>query len=143
AYLTQLMTEHASLFESMGSHLFRAFAVIVIVWFGVKTALGSASGGHVPAFHFDSFAALLMTIAFGFGMITYYSHPIPGFGVSFSHLIIDQGLALANLLDHSMVSELWDRLTGLYWGMETPGLTITLNVLELVRYALTIIALVL
>src|SRR5438445_11203726 len=74
AYLTQLMTEHASLFESMGSHLFRGFAVILIVWFGVKTALGSASGGQVPAFHFDSFAALLMTIAFGYGMMTYYSH---------------------------------------------------------------------
>src|SRR5205823_223487 len=85
----------------------------------------------------------LLTIAFGFGMITYYSLPIPGFGVSFSHLIVDQGLELANQLDHSMVSALWDRLTGLYWGMETPALTITLNVLEILRYALTIIALVL
>ena len=45
----------------------------------------------MSAFHFEHFATLLMTIAFGFGMITYYSQPIPGFGVSFYHLIIDQG----------------------------------------------------
>ena len=36
-----------------------------------------------------------------------------------------------------------DSATSLYWGMETPGLTITLNVLELLRYGITIIALIL
>ena len=71
-------------------------------------------------------------------MITYYSHPIPGFGVSFYHLIVDQGLDLSNQLNHSIVQELWDRLTNLYWGMETPGLTIALNILEIFRYTVTI-----
>jgi hypothetical protein len=141
AFLTQLMTEHASLFETMGAHMFRGFAVILIVWFGVKTALASASGGHMPMFHFDHFASLLLTIAFGFGMSTYYSQPIPGIGVSFYHLIIDQGLALSNQLNHAMVQEVWDRLTNLYWGMETPGLTIALNVMELVRYGITVLCL--
>jgi TrbL/VirB6 plasmid conjugal transfer protein len=141
AFLTQLMTQHASLFETMGAHMFRGFAVILIVWFGVKTALASASGGHMPMFHFDHFASLLLTIAFGFGMSTYYSQPIPGIGVSFYHLIIDQGLALSNQLNHAMVQEVWDRLTNLYWGMETPGLTIALNVMELVRYGITVLCL--
>src|SRR5436190_13719371 len=131
AFLTQLMTEHAALFESMGNRMFRSFAIILIVWFGIKSALSSASGGMGPAFHFDRFAELLLTIAFGFGMITFYSHPIPGFGVSFYHLFIDQGLFLANKLDQSLIQEVLDRLNGLYWGMETPGLTITLNVLEI------------
>src|SRR5712691_571738 len=138
-FLTQLMTEHAGLFETMGSNMFRGFAVILIAWFGIKTALGSASGGQVPAFHFDQFASLLLTIAFGFGMITFYSRPIPGFGVSFYHLIIDQGLDLANQLNHALVQEVWDRLTGLYWGMEMPGLTLALNIMELVRYVVTIL----
>jgi len=53
AFLTQLMTEHASLFETLGTHMFRGFAVILIVWFGVKTALASAGAGHGPLFHFD------------------------------------------------------------------------------------------
>src|SRR5437870_1684433 len=139
AFLTQLMTEHAALFESMGANMFRGFAVILIVWYGVKTALASAGAGHGPLFHFDHFAELLMTIAFGFGMITYYSHPIPGIGVSFYHLIVDQGLDLANQLNHSLVQEIWDRLNGLYWGMETPGLTIVLNILEVVRYLVTVL----
>src|SRR5712692_7445985 len=131
AFLTQLMTEHAALFETLGVHMFRGFAVILIAWYGVKSALASAGGVVGPAFHFDTFADLLMTIAFGFGMITFYSHPIPGFGVSFYHLVIDQGLVLANQLNHSLVQELWDRLTGLYWGMETPVLTLSLNILEI------------
>src|ERR1700730_9785483 len=137
AFLSQLMTEHAGLFETMGTHMFRAFSVILIVWFGLKSALASASGGNVPAFHYDQFASLLITIAFGFGMITFYSHPIPGFGVSFYHLIIDQGLDLANQLNHSLVQEVWDRLSGLYWGMEIPVLA--LNVLEILRYLVTVL----
>ena len=42
-FLSQLMTEHAAMFETMGSHMFRGFSVILIVWFGLKSALASAS----------------------------------------------------------------------------------------------------
>jgi len=141
AFLTQLMTQNAALFEALGQNLFRGFAVILISWFGVKSALASAGSGHGPAFHFDHLASLLMTIAFGFGMITYYSQPLPGIGVSFYHLFIDQGLSLSNQLNRALVQDIWDRLTGLYWGMETPGLTIVLNVLEVLRYAVTALCL--
>jgi len=72
-FLTQLMTQHAALFQTMGSHMFRGFAPTLIAWFGAKSALPSAGGGHGPLMHFDRFAELLLTIAFGFGMITYYS----------------------------------------------------------------------
>jgi type IV secretory pathway VirB6-like protein len=139
AFLTDLMTQHAPLFETVGSNMFRGFATILIVWFGLKSALASAGAGHGPLFHFDHFASLLMTIAFGFGMITYYSNPIPGIGVSFYHLIIDQGLNLSNQLNHSMVQEISDRLTGLYWGLEVPVLAF--NLLEIIRYAVTVLLL--
>src|SRR5437879_13895982 len=95
AFLSDLMTQHASLFESMGQNMFRGFAVIMIVWFGVKTALAAASGGHSSGFHFDHFAALLLTIAFGFGLMNFYSRPFPGFAVSLYHLILDHGLSLS------------------------------------------------
>jgi type IV secretory pathway VirB6-like protein len=139
AFLTQLMTQNAVLFETMGANMFRGFAVIMIAWFGVKSALASAGQGHGPTLHFDSFASLLLTIAFGFGMITYYSQPLPGIGVSFYHLIIDQGLSLSNQLNNSLVQQVWDRLTGLYWGMETPGLTLALNIMEILRYGITVV----
>src|SRR5689334_3788795 len=108
-FLSSLMTQHADLFVMMGSRMFRAFATILIVWFGLKTALASAGGGVGPGFHWDRFAELLMTVSFGFAMINFYAMPIPGIGVSFYHLIVDQGLDLANQLDHSMVQEVWDR----------------------------------
>ncbi len=140
AFLTELMTRHAALFESVGVNMFRGFAIILIVWFGAKTALSSASGG--PGFSLSQFASLLMTIAFGFAMITFYSTPIPGFGVSFYHLIVDQGLDLANRLNHSLVNEVWTRINSLYFGMETPGLSIAINALEIIRYTVTILCLV-
>lgn len=143
AFLTQLLTQHASLFERMGQNMFRGFAVILIAWFGAKSALASASGSATSVFHFDRFADLLMTIAFGFAMITYYSAPIPGMGVSFYHLIIDQGLSLARALEHSMLQEVLDRLNGLYFGLEMPGLTLAFNVIEGIRYGVTLLAIVL
>lgn len=138
AFLSQLMTEHAALFQTMGLNMYRAFAIILIVWFGIKNALAAAGGG-LHGFQLDHFASLLITIAFGFGMITFYSQPIPGMGVSFYHLIVDQGLELSNQLNHSMVQQIWDRLDNLYWGMETPTLTIALNVMEIIRYTVTIL----
>ena len=141
-FLSELLTRHASLFEQMGLHMFKAFAIILVAWYGIKSALSAAGGGSGPLFNLDQFASLVMTIAFGFGMITYYSRPIPGFGVSFYHLFIDQGLSLSNQLNHSLVQEIWDRLGSLYWGLEMPGLTLAFNVVEVIRYAATALLLV-
>src|SRR2546422_8763946 len=132
AILTDLMTQHAGLFQTMGQNMFRGFALIIISWFGIKGALASVSGSF-GTFRWDHFADLLLRIAFGYTMITFYSNPIPGIGLSFYHLIVDQGISLANTLNHSLVDELWTRINSIYWGMETPGLTIVLNVLESVR----------
>ena len=132
AFLTNLMTTHAAMFQALGLNLFRALAVILIVWFGVKSALASASGGF--GFQLDHFAALLMTISFGFAMITFYDRPLPGMGVSFYHLVIDQGTNLANALNNGIVTELWDRLNSIYFGTEQPGISIAINALEILRY---------
>lgn len=139
AFLTTLMTSHAETFEALGLNLFRAFAVILVAWFGAKSALASASGHHGP--HFDHLAGLLMTIAFGYGMITFYSRPIPGMGVSFYHLIVDQGTSLANTLNNGIVTELWTRLNSIYFQTEQPGLSLAINVMQIIRYAVTILAL--
>jgi len=45
SFLSTLMTGHASMFETLGTNLFRGFSVILLAWFGVKSALASASGG--------------------------------------------------------------------------------------------------
>jgi type IV secretory pathway VirB6-like protein len=140
SFLSTLMTSHASMFETLGTNLFRGFAVILISWFGVKSALASASSGH-SGFHFERFASLLMTIAFGDAMITYYSHPLPGLGLSFYHLIVDQGTNLANQLNHGIVTEVTTRLNSIYYETEQPGLSLALNILEVLRYGFTVLAL--
>src|SRR5262249_8897493 len=33
----------------------------------------------------------------------------------------------------------WDRLSNLYWGMETPTLTIVFNVVQVLRYLITVV----
>ena len=76
AFLSDLMNSNSGLFQAIGLNLFRGFAIILLVWFGVKAALGSADGRR--SFHFDQFAGLVLTIAFGYAMIKYYSTPIPG-----------------------------------------------------------------
>src|SRR5882762_11382274 len=140
SFLSTLMTAHASMFEALGMNLFRGFAVILIVWFGVKSALASASSGR-SGFHFERLASLLMTIAFGDAMITFYSGPIPGLGLSFYHVVVDQGTKLANELNHGIVTEVTTRLNSIYYETEQPGLSLALNVLEVLRYAITVVAL--
>ncbi|HEV3437653.1 MAG TPA: type IV secretion system protein [Gemmata sp.] len=139
AFLTNLMTTHAAMFQALGLNLFRALAIILIVWFGAKSALASASGGF--GFQLDHFAALLMTISFGFAMITFYDRPLPGMGVSFYHLVIDQGTNLANALNNGIVTELWNRLNTIYFETEQPGISIAINALEILRYVVTVLAL--
>lgn len=42
--LTNLLQQNLGFFDSMDQNLFRAFAATLLVWFGVKAALASASG---------------------------------------------------------------------------------------------------
>jgi type IV secretory pathway VirB6-like protein len=133
-FLSDLLTTHSGTFQALGLNLFRDFALILIVWFGAKSALSSASGG--PGFRLDHFAQLLLTIAFGFAMITYYAQPIPGFGVSFHSLITNEGLGLANQLNNGMVSDIFSRLDGIYFSLEVP--VIAFDVIAILHFILIV-----
>ena len=66
-YITQLLTQHVGQFTYLGQSMFLSFATIMIVWFGAKSALGSAD--RAGGFHFGNFASLIMMIAFGKRML--------------------------------------------------------------------------
>ena len=102
--ITQLLSTQGNLLQSTGLDIFRSLAVILLVWFGVKAAL-SASQGH-GGFHFGQFADLILMIALGLGMLTYYSTPIPGTSYSFSDLITKEGLSLSNQIESSQTQEI-------------------------------------
>ncbi len=136
AYIAQLMTTHAAMFTGLGNSLFRSFAIISIVWFGVEVAFRG------QGFPMERFAKMLLMISFCLAMTRYYSSPIPGFGKSFYHLIFDEGTFLAAQIEGSMVTKVMNRLDSLYFGLESPGLSSIVNLVETARWVITILAIV-
>src|SRR5262249_31421877 len=105
----------------MGQNLFRMFATILVAWYGVKSALSAASGKFT--FQFDHFASLLLTLAFGFAMVNYYSTPIPGIGTSFHSLVTDEAPFLANRINQAELQTIVDRISQFEASIDTPGVT--------------------
>jgi len=114
-----LMTSKLDLFVGMGLNLFRGFATILIVWFGIQSALSSAEGGE--GFNFTRFSRLLLVIAFCFAMVKYYSTPIPGFGMSFPDLVMQEASSLANSIGMDQTRLIETKVTEVEQGMEQPS----------------------
>ena len=134
--INNLLTQNLGFFDAMGQNLFRAFATILVVWFGVKSALSSASGRHM--FHFDNFASLLLTVSFGFAMVNYYSAPIPGVGTSFHNIITDESQFLANKINQTELQTVEERIADFETRMDSPGIA---DVLGTAIYVVIIILL--
>jgi hypothetical protein len=136
--INDLLTQNLGFFDAMGQHLFRMFATILIAWYGVKSALSGASG---KTFQFDNFASLLLTIAFGFAMVNYYSTPIPGIGTSFHNLITDEAQFLANKINQTELQTIVDRIGDFEARMDAPGVTdflgVTIYIIVIVLLAAT------
>jgi TrbL/VirB6 plasmid conjugal transfer protein len=116
-----LLTENLGFFDAMGQNLFRMFATILIVWYGVKSAL-AAAGGRQP-FHFDNFATLLLTISFGFAMVNFYTTPIPGIGTSFHNLVTNESQFLAARIDQTQLQVVIERVNDYESRIDSPGVT--------------------
>ncbi len=134
--INQLLTQNLGFFDAMGQNLFRMFATILIVWYGVKSAL-AAAGGKSP-FHFDKFASLLLTISFGFAMVNYYSTPIPGIGTSFHNLVTDESQFLANRINQAQLQTIVARVADFESRIDSPGVA---DFLGTIIYAVVIILL--
>ena len=135
--ILDLLTRDGDLFLQLGMSLFRGLAVVLLAWFGLRTALTSAEGSSHGIVPLSQFASIVLTIAFGFTMITYYRAPMPGLGLSFTQLLTDQPIFLARQLEVTQVQLLSDRLNQLYLSMEQP---LVFNVSALVGYFLVALA---
>jgi hypothetical protein len=134
--INDLLTQNLGFFDAMGQNLFRMFATILIAWYGIKSALAAASGKYT--FQFDNFASLLLTIAFGFAMVNYYSTPIPGIGTSFHNLITDEAQFLANRINQAELQTIVDRIGDFEARIDAPGVT---DFLGMAVYVIVIILL--
>jgi len=134
--INNLLTQNLGFFDAMGQNLFRAFATILVVWYGVKSALSAAGGRHL--LHFDNFASLLLTVSFGFAMVNYYSSPIPGMGTSFHNLVTDESQFLANKINQTELQTVEERIADFETRMDSPGVV---DILGTALYAVIIILL--
>ena len=107
--ISQLLSSNSAALQAAGLDMFRGLAVILIAWFGIKSAL-SASQGH-GGFHFGKFADLILLISFGLGMLTYYSTPIPGVGYSFSDLITKEPLSISGQIESDTTQQIATTVT--------------------------------
>jgi hypothetical protein len=135
AAVLDLLMRDGDIFLRLGTNLFRGLAIILIAWFGIRTALASTENG--AGLPLGPFVSLILTIAIGFTMITYYRAPIPGIGLSFTQLLTDQPIFLARQLEVTQIQRLSDRLNQLYLALEQPSV---LNVSALVGYFLVALA---
>jgi len=116
--INTLLTQNLGFFDAMGQNLFRMFATILLVWYGVKSALGAAGGKH--PFQFDNFASLLLTISFGFAMVNYYSTPIPGVGTGFHNLVTDEAQFLSRRIDEAQLQNVITQIADFETRMDSP-----------------------
>jgi len=116
--INNLLTQNLGFFDAMGQNLFRMFATILVVWYGVKMALAAASGHH--SLHFENLASLILTISFGFGMVNYYNRPIPGIGSSFHNLITDESQFLANKITQNQLQTVIDGVSDFEARLDSP-----------------------
>ena len=114
--ITSLLTTSEPAFLQFGYSLFVSFATILIVWQGIGMMLSQDSLGD----HLFELAKLLLFISFGYALIAFYQSPIPGIGVSFSHLITDQAHAFANILDARSLELVFDHLDQLWQDFVQP-----------------------
>lgn len=119
-YISQLLLQSGGQFASIGQAMFTGLATIMIVWFGVKSAL--TAGEVVGGFHFGKFAEFLLLIAFGYAMINYYNTPIPGFGASFPQLVTNQSRYLTTLIGDTALQKAQTAITNYSQTIPSPSL---------------------
>lgn len=135
--ITKLLTQHSGFFETLGMFLFKSFAVIIVSIFGIEAALASAEGG--PGFSWSKFISLLQTLMITYTMLAFYTQPIPGLGISFTHLILDQVTAMVNELNLASVQDIVDTLNQVDSNLPTPG---ALEFIAVVRFMIIVILII-
>ena len=122
------MISESDIFVAFGMRLFQAFAVIVIAWFGITSAL---SGN----FSMDRFARMILTISFGLAMIKFYSTPHPRVSaIRFYELFTKQGDYLALGLNENMLTQVKGKLDWVWIAVQNPSINLLLAPLDLLRW---------
>ena len=107
--IADLLTTYEPIFWNFGYHLFLCLAIILIAWRGIRLMF---STGSLADQLFD-FARFLLFLSFGYAFIAFYQAPVPGIGVSFSHLVTDQAFYFQSVLQARAFDNLYHHLDDL------------------------------
>jgi len=135
--INDLLNQNASIFESMGLRIFLALGATLISWFGIQSALSSAGGGG--GFNWPKFSSLLQELLLCYVMLSFYTAPIPGFGISFTHLILDQVQSMTATLNLTSVQNIINTLNDVETSIPFPS---PWEILEIVRFMILLVAIV-
>jgi len=103
--IDNLVASDSPAFLSMGNQLLTAIAIIMLVIYGLKWALHSASRHH-PEFDFPGVVHFFAMFLVAEMMMRYYNSPLPWTSSSFHQLLPDTGRQLAGIIDLSSLNNL-------------------------------------
>jgi type IV secretory pathway VirB6-like protein len=95
--------------DALGLRICIALATIMLVWFGVQEALGSAHGG--PGFNMGKFLNFFMLITFAYTMVKFYDSSIPGIGYSLKGFINGGAQYLVSVIGSDSVTNIQNSLS--------------------------------
>jgi type IV secretory pathway VirB6-like protein len=100
-----LVTSNTPVFLSMGSQLLNAIGIIMLVIYGLKWAVHSASRHH-PEFDFPGVIHFFTLFVIAEAMLRYYNVPLPWSSSSFRQILPDTARQLAGIIDLSSLNTL-------------------------------------
>ena len=121
--IAQFMSDYSTMFQPEGKILFKAISVMILVWFGVTTAMNSSE--YMGGFRWGAFIKLLLLIATCKYLI--YSYP------DFLTHISGFSSAMAVKIQANVDTDFFSHLVKIIDGIEKPGFA---NILLSIIYAL-------
>lgn len=117
ASVLAMMSTALPQFWTFGNNMTISVATVVIAWSGIQIMLSSAPFNE----HIHGFAKTLLFVSMVYGISTFYSSPIPGFGSSFTGLIVNQTAYFSSVLDANAVANIYQSLDMIEGKIIAPG----------------------
>jgi len=124
------LTQYGTLFIDPGQKIFRSFSVVMLVWFGVMTAVNSSE--FMGGFRWGSFIKLLLLIATCKYLLYNYT--------DFLNLIAGFSADIATKIQAQVDTNFFQHLVAMVDGIEKPNpFNIILSLIYVIMYAFTAI----
>ena len=121
--IAHFMSDYGAMFQPEGKTLFRAISVMILVWFGITTAMNSSE--FMGGFRWGAFIKLLLLIA----TCKYMIYNYPDF---LTHISVFTS-AMAHKIQANVDTDFFSHLDKIIHGIETPGFA---NILLSIIYAI-------